>query len=100
MSHDPGPCPAERPSHPLVELDLPTPAELPGSCHAGRMSDEQWFYCFVHNTVEPREGCRASDRLGPYPDKATAARALEIAHERTAAQDKEDEEWTWGPAKD
>jgi hypothetical protein len=64
------------------------------------MSDEQWFYCFVHNTVEPREGCPASDRLGPYPDKETAARALEIAHERTEAQDKEDEDWNWGPAKD
>ena len=53
------------------------------------MSDEQWFWCFVHNTVEPLEGCRAADRLGPYPDKETAARALEIAHERTAKQDKE-----------
>lgn len=62
------------------------------------MSDEQWFYCFVHETVEPREGCRAADRLGPYPDKATAARALEIAHERTEAQDEEDEEWNWGKA--
>jgi uncharacterized membrane protein len=53
----------------------------------------------VHNTVEPLEGCPAKDRLGPYPDKATAARAVEIAHERTAKQDKEDEEWEWGPEK-
>ncbi|WP_214368830.1 hypothetical protein [Pseudonocardia sp. H11422] len=57
------------------------------------MSDEQWFYCLKHNTVEPAEGCRAADRLGPYPDKATAARALEIARERTEAADRYDQEW-------
>jgi hypothetical protein len=57
------------------------------------MSDEQWYYCLKHNTVEPRDGCRAEDRLGPYPDKETAARALEIARERTEAADRSDEEW-------
>ncbi|GAA1394788.1 hypothetical protein GCM10009613_43420 [Pseudonocardia kongjuensis] len=57
------------------------------------MSDEQWFYCLRHNTVEPLEGCRAADRLGPYPDRATAARALEIARERTEEEDRRDERW-------
>ncbi|MHA6795530.1 hypothetical protein ACVGVM_18730 [Pseudonocardia bannensis] len=57
------------------------------------MSDEQWFYCLNHHTVEPAEGCRAADRLGPYPDKETAARALEIARERTEAADRYDREW-------
>ncbi len=61
------------------------------------MSDEQWFYCLVHKTVEPGAGCRAADRLGPYPDKETAARALEIARERTEAQDKADRDWDKGP---
>jgi hypothetical protein len=57
------------------------------------MSDEQWFYCLKHGTVEPAEGCRAADRLGPYPDREMAARALEIAHERTEAADRADREW-------
>ncbi|WP_344419128.1 hypothetical protein [Pseudonocardia ailaonensis] len=57
------------------------------------MSDEQWFFCLKHHTVEGADGCRASDRLGPYPDKATAARALEIAKERTEAEDESDREW-------
>ena len=57
------------------------------------MSDEQWFYCLKHGTVEGREGCRAADRLGPYPDRETAARALEIARERTEAADRADREW-------
>jgi hypothetical protein len=57
------------------------------------MADEQWFYCLTHNRVEPRDGCRAADRLGPYPDQETAARALEIARERTEAADRADREW-------
>jgi hypothetical protein len=57
------------------------------------MQDAQWFYCLKHRSVEPREGCRAVDRLGPYPDPETAARALEIARERTEAADRADQEW-------
>lgn len=58
------------------------------------MADEQWFYCFTHETVEPLEGCRAADRLGPYPDRDSAARALEISRARTEAADRADEEWS------
>jgi hypothetical protein len=57
------------------------------------MADEQWFYCLRHNRVEPWDGCRSADRLGPYPDQETAARALEIARERTEAADQADREW-------
>ncbi|SHK65174.1 hypothetical protein SAMN05443637_109189 [Pseudonocardia thermophila] len=60
------------------------------------MAGEQWFWCLKHNTVEPLEGCRAADRLGPYPDRQTAARALEIARERTEANDAADEDWEEG----
>ena len=62
-------------------------------CQAAGMSDEQWYYCLKHGTVEGPEGCRAADRLGPYPDKETASRALEIARERTEAADEADREW-------
>ncbi|WP_037058200.1 hypothetical protein [Pseudonocardia asaccharolytica] len=57
------------------------------------MSAEKWYYCLKHHTVEPQQGCRAEDRLGPYPDRETAARALEIARERTEAADRYDREW-------
>ena len=60
------------------------------------MSDEQWFYCLKHGTVETKDGCRAADRLGPYPDRETAARALEIARERTEAEDRKDRRWNSG----
>ncbi len=35
----------------------------------------------------------ALNRMGPYPDKDTAERALQIAAERTKAADKADDEW-------
>lgn len=52
--------------------------------------ENEWYYCLKHNRVEGWDGCRAADRLGPYPDRETAARALEIAHERTEAEDRRD----------
>lgn len=56
--------------------------------------ENEWYYCLKHNAVEPYDGCRAADRLGPYPDKDTAARALEIARERTEEEDRRDrEDW-------
>lgn len=57
------------------------------------MSEEQWFYCLKHATVEPAHGCRGADRLGPYPDRESAAQALEIARARTEAADAADREW-------
>lgn len=57
------------------------------------MPEERWFYCIEHATVEPEQGCPAADRLGPYPDPGTAARALELARERTEAEDRRDREW-------
>ncbi|WP_370248248.1 hypothetical protein [Nocardioides sp.] len=51
---------------------------------------EQYWYCLTHERVEGRDGCPNRDRLGPYDDAASAARALEIAAERTRAWDRED----------
>lgn len=57
---------------------------------------EEFWYCLNHHRVEPTEGCAYKDRLGPYPDRETAARALEIAAERTRQADAYDEEWDGG----
>lgn len=45
---------------------------------------------------------RSSDLLGPYESEADAARALELAAERTARWDEEDraeDEWATGDAQ-
>jgi hypothetical protein len=55
--------------------------------------DPGWFFCTKHNTVEHGNVCRALDRLGPYPDRETASRALEIAKARTEAWDKAERQW-------
>ncbi|HUQ56556.1 hypothetical protein [Lentzea sp.] len=58
------------------------------------MSDSSgWFYCLTHQTVEHGKGCKGPDRMGPYPDEATAARALEIARERTRSADEADRKY-------
>lgn len=53
------------------------------------MSD--WYFCLDHHRVEPQEGCKPSQRLGPYPSEAEASRALEKVQERNAEWDADDE---------
>ncbi|MFX4294431.1 hypothetical protein [Streptomyces bohaiensis] len=53
-------------------------------------TDGQWYYCLRHGTVEEGMQCPATDRLGPYPSRMDAERALATAHER-------DEEWRNDP---
>jgi len=50
-----------------------------------------YWFCLTHHEVEPQDGCRYKDRLGPYETEAEAARALEKAAERT-------EQWDNDPA--
>lgn len=76
------------------------------------MAEAQWYYCLLHHAVEPYEGCRAEDRLGPYSSREEAAHALDLAQERNEAwehdprfKDDEDDESEdddtegWGPFK-
>lgn len=42
----------------------------------------EFWWCFKHEAVEPRNGCKNADRFGPYDTEAEAARALEIVAER------------------
>lgn len=64
------------------------------------MSDEEWYYSLKDGRVVTADEVRAADRLGPYPDKETAARALELARERTEANDRADREWNERGAAD
>ncbi|MDX3075355.1 hypothetical protein ACIP98_20445 [Streptomyces sp. NPDC088354] len=42
----------------------------------------EWFYCIEHRKVEEGPECPAKDRMGPYPSRADAERAMETAAER------------------
>lgn len=53
--------------------------------------DDGWWYCLRHSRVEHGAGCPNSQRMGPYEDEATAARALSIAADRNEAWDEQDE---------
>ena len=50
-----------------------------------------WYYCLVHQKVEPDKGCANAERLGPFETETEAADALETARERNAAFDSEED---------
>ncbi len=55
-----------------------------------------YFWCTDHHTVEDDTGCRAEVRLGPFPTREGAERALRTVQERNEQQDAEDREWNAG----
>ncbi|WP_300683277.1 hypothetical protein [Nocardioides sp.] len=54
------------------------------------LGEPEFWFCLKHHTVEGPEGCKAKDRLGPYPTEAEAANALNKVAERN-------EEWESDP---
>ena len=60
---------------------------------------EQYWFCLKHHTVEGDEGCRSSDRLGPYSSSEEASRALDKVAERNESWDN-DPAWNDDVPKD
>ena len=56
------------------------------------MSENEYWFCLTHHTVEGRDGCKNADRLGPYASSAEASRALEKVEERNEEWDN-DPKW-------
>ena len=50
-----------------------------------------WYYCLVHQKVEPQDGCANAERLGPYATEAEAQDALELAKQRNEAFDADED---------
>lgn len=55
--------------------------------------DNQWYYCPSDDSVRQGKEAPALERMGPYPDRAAAERALQTVKERNAAADAADREW-------
>ncbi|WP_121258493.1 hypothetical protein [Nocardioides ferulae] len=54
------------------------------------MAEAEFWFCVKHHRVETGdEMCPARDRLGPYPSRAEAERALETAEARNEAWDND-----------
>jgi len=52
---------------------------------------KQWWYSLKYHTVEDDDGpTPGKDRLGPYPTREAAARALETVRERNKEWDAKD----------
>jgi hypothetical protein len=54
---------------------------------------KRWYYCLEHDRVEPRKGCAAKYRLGPYDTAEEASEALEKVKMRNAKWNAEDQRW-------
>ncbi len=52
---------------------------------------QHWWFCLKHHEVEPDAGCPGKWRLGPYPTRDDAARALETVRRRNEEWDAQDE---------
>lgn len=60
------------------------------------MSQEnEYYYCMKHKKVEPWDGCRSDNRLGPYPSKEKASHAMEKVDQRNEAWEN-DPNWNDG----
>lgn len=53
-------------------------------------TDQHWWFCLKHHSVEPDAGCPGKDRLGPYPTREAAANALETVRRRNEEWDAQD----------
>ena len=62
---------------------LPTPEDGEDKC----------WYSLKTGKVERGPGSPTKDRLGPYPDRASAEAALERARQRNEQWEEEDREW-------
>lgn len=51
-----------------------------------------YFFCLTHREVERGAGCRAADRMGPYPTASAAEHWQESVAEHNEAWDREDRE--------
>ena len=55
-----------------------------------------YWYNVRTGQVEEEGQSKASDLLGPFPDRESAAAALEIVREREERKKAEDERWSEG----
>jgi hypothetical protein len=54
-------------------------------------SEQRWWFCLRHNTVEPEDtDCPGKDLLGPYPSREAASHALELVKQRNEEWDAQD----------
>jgi hypothetical protein len=55
-------------------------------------TEQSWWFCLKHQTVETDGGCPGKDRLGPYSSREEAARALETVRQRNEEWDAADDD--------
>lgn len=52
-------------------------------------AENEYYFCIKHHAVEPWDGCRSDNRLGPYATRGEAEQALEKVAARNDAWDND-----------
>lgn len=55
-------------------------------------AENEYYFCLKHMAVEPWDGCRSDNRLGPYATRQEAEAALARVEARNEAWDN-DPKW-------
>jgi hypothetical protein len=55
-----------------------------------RFRKDRYYWCVEHQRVEPRKGCPAKSRLGPYATPEEARTAMDRVEQRNAEWEAEE----------
>ncbi|WP_454300605.1 SPOR domain-containing protein [Salana multivorans] len=72
-----------------------TPGESgrPAATGGGDLTEAGYYYNLTTGEVERGQQSTWTERIGPYPTREAAQRALDTARRRTEAWDEEDRRW-------
>lgn len=52
-------------------------------------AENEYYYCMDHKAVEPWDGCRSGNRLGPYHTRDEAQQAMATVAQRNEQWDND-----------
>lgn len=77
----------------IASADAMVTAPVAGHTESMSDDDKQWYFSLSDGSVSQGKSPNVFDRMGPYPDRESAERALQTAAERNKAADAADAEW-------
>lgn len=77
----------------VASADAMVAAPVAGHTEGMSDDDKQWYFSISDGSVSQGKSPNVFDRMGPYPDRESAERALQTAAERNKAADDADAEW-------
>ena len=61
-------------------------------CEMAKEIQMSWYYCLVHQAVEPDRGCANAERMGPYETEEEATDSMDMARQRNEEYDSQEDD--------